>query len=155
MKVEDLKKLVQGIVTEAHRLSATHTSEKQAPVNYACVFTHSDSEYEEMVKLAGQLGRVVQETRMGPVFHISPILTVAGELRLLKIRRPDVKRPERGDADFTVANYKTFKETYLSRPGFGIIKRVDMEMIELIDPSYNVIAYYSHPTLATVLNQKK
>lgn len=31
-----------------------------------------------------------------------------------------------------------------------------MEMIELMDSSYNAIAYFSHPTLATVLkiNQK-
>ena len=151
MKIDELKKLVQEIVAESRRLSAAHTSEHQAPVNYACVFTHSVSEYEEMIKVTRQLGPMVQDTAMGPVFHIPPLSTVAGTLRLLKIRRPDPKRPERGDADFTVADYEKFKKTYLGRPGFGIIKRAEMEMIELIDPSYNVIAYYSHPTLATVL----
>jgi hypothetical protein len=91
---------------------------------------------------------------MGPVFHIAPLSTVAGALRLLKIRRPDSKRPEKGDADFTVTDYGKFKKKHLGRPGFSIIKRPGMEIIELIDPSYNVIAYYSHPTLATVLKLK-
>jgi len=104
-----------------------------------------------MVEVAHQLGSVVQETPTGPVFQIKPISTVAGALRLLKIRRPDPKRPERGDADFTVTNYDSFKNKYLGKPGFSLIKRTNMEMIELIDPSYDVIAYYSYPTLADVL----
>lgn len=151
MTVDELKKLAQEIVAESRRLNAAHTSEQQAPVNYACVFTQSASEYEEMIKVARQLGPVAQDTAMGPVFHITPLSTAAGTLRLLKIRRPDPKRRERGDADFTVTDYETFKRTYLGKPGFGLIKRTDMEMIELIDSSYDVIAYYSHPTLAAVL----
>jgi hypothetical protein len=151
MKIDKLKRLVQDIVADSLQLSAAHTSEQKAPVNYACVFTHSTDEYEEMVKVARQLGPVAQETPTGPVFHIAPLSTAAGTLRLLKIRRPDPKRPERGDADFTVADYDSFKNTHLGKPGFSLIKRTNMEMIELIDPSYDVIAYYSHPTLADVL----
>lgn len=151
MKIDELKTLVQDIVADSLRLSRAHTSEQKTPVNYACIFTHSTSEYEEMVKVARQLGSVAQETPTGPVFHIAPLSTVAGTLRLLKIRRPDPKRPERGDADFTVTDYDSFKNTHLGRPGFSLIKRTDMEMIELVDPSYDVIAYYSHPTLADVL----
>jgi len=151
MKVDELKTLAREIVAESRRLSAAHTSEQQAPVNYACVFTQSTAEYEEMVKVARQLGPVARETPTGPVFYIAPLSTVAGTLRLLKIRRPDPKRRERGDADFTVADYELFKNTHLGKPGFSLIKRTGMEMIELIDPSYNVIAYYSHPTLADVL----
>ncbi|OHB19829.1 MAG: hypothetical protein A2666_02995 [Parcubacteria group bacterium RIFCSPHIGHO2_01_FULL_47_10b] len=151
MATTNLTTLIQQIVAEAQRLSIAYTNQQHAPVNYACVFTQSADEYEDMVRIANQLGPVVQETAMGPVFHVVPIVTVAGELRLLKIRRPDPKRPERGYADFTVSDYETFKKTYLGKPGFGIIKRVEMEMIELVDPSYNAVAYYAHPTLATVL----
>jgi hypothetical protein len=104
-----------------------------------------------MVNVARQLGSVAQETPTGPVFLIAPLPTAAGTLRILKIRRPDPKRPERGDADFTVADYDSFKNAHLGKTGFSLIKRTDMEMIELIDPSYDVIAYYSHPTLAQVL----
>jgi hypothetical protein len=154
MEITDLKKLVQEIVTEAQRLSAAYTSEGNAPVNYACVFAHSAAEFDELAILARQLGPMAQETAMGPVFHIAPLQTAAGNLELLKIRRPDAKRLERGDADFTVADYESFKKTYLGKPGFGIIKRSEMKMIELIDPSYDAIAYFSHPILAAVLKIK-
>lgn len=151
MTIDELKKLAQEIVAESRRLSVTYISEQQAPVNYACIFTQSEAEYKEMIKIASQLGSVAQETAMGPVFHIAPLSTVAGTLRLLKIRRPDPNRPQRGDADFTIADFESFKKKYLGKSGFDIIKRPEMEMIELIDPSYDVIAYYSHPTLDSVL----
>jgi len=151
MTIDDLKKLIQEIVAEARGLCAAHTSEMNAAVNYACVFAQSEAEYEKLVNLARQMGPMVQNTPMGPVFHIDPLLTAAGNLELLKIRRPDSKRKEKGDADFTVTDYQSFKKTYLGRPGFGIIMRPEMEMIELIDPAYNVLAYFSHPTLANIL----
>ena len=151
MTIVDLKRIVQEVVAESHRLNAAHTSEKEAPVNYACIFAQNKTEYEELAKIARQMGPIVQDTAMGPVFHIAPLSTVAGTLDLLKIRKPDPKRPERGDADFTVTDYDSFKKAYLGKPGFGIIKRPEMEMIELVDPSYNTIAYFSHPTLASIL----
>lgn len=116
MKIEDLKKLVQEIVSEAQRLNAAHTSEKKAPVNYACVFAQSEAEYKELIDLVRRLGTIAQETAMGPVFHIAPLATAAGDLELLKIRRPCPNRPERGDADFTVTDYETFKKTYHGKP---------------------------------------
>lgn len=156
MAIEEFKKHIQEIIAEAQRLCAAKTHESATPVNYACIFSQSIGEYQESVGLACRLGAVVQDTKMGPVFHITPIATAAGDLELLKIRRPDPKREEMGDADFTLSDYESFKKKYLGKPGFSLIKRPDMEMIELMDSSYNAIAYFSHPTLATVLkiNQK-
>ncbi|HHT9116067.1 MAG TPA: hypothetical protein ACFYEL_06320 [Candidatus Wunengus californicus] len=151
MIIDDLKKLTQEIVAQARLLSAKHTSQRDAPVNYACIFTQSETEYEEMLDLARQMGSVVDNTPTGPVFRIATLSTEAGYLEVLKIRRPDPKRPERGDADFTVTDYKVFKKTHLGKPGFSLIEREKMEMLELIDPSFDVLAYYSHPTLAEVL----
>lgn len=151
MTIENLKRLVRKLVDEASQLNAARTSEGKALVNYACVFAKTDDEYADLVNLARQLGPVAQDTAMGPVFYIAPLVTVAGSLELLKIRRPDPKRLERGNADFTVADYEGFKKTYLGQTGFGIIKRPEMGMIELIDPAYNVIAYFSNPTLAAIL----
>src|SRR5260370_27831312 len=88
---------------------------------------------------------------MGAFCYLAPLANASGVRRLLKIRRPYPNRPVRGDADFTVADYAAFKREYLGRPGFGLIERPHMEMLELIDPSFNVLAYYSNPTLATVL----
>lgn len=152
MNKEKLEELVQEIVAEAKKLSAKHTDQANAPVNYACVFTQNEDEYVELHKQASKMGRIVQNTEMGPVFQIEPIETTAGSLEVLKVRKPDIKRPERGDADFTVEDYEVFKEKYLKQPEFKLISRPNMEMIELFDVHFNVLAYYSHPVLAKTLN---
>ena len=132
----------------ANDLKNKHTSEKNAPVNYACIFAQNKEQYDTLLMVAEQIGYVIMETPMGPVYHIKPLKTVAGDLRLLKIRKPDPTRPELGDADFTVENYPEFKKRYLSKTGFKLIpKREDFEMIELVDPKFNVRAYFSNPPL--------
>lgn len=153
MNTLNLIALVQRIVVEAKRLSDQYTKEDTAPVNYACVFSQSEEEYASLVAAAQELGTIAQDTKMGPVFHVSPISTSAGELRLLKIRRPDVNRPERGDADFTVSNYSRFKEDHVGKSGFRLIEREDMEMMELQDPAFHALAYFSYPTLYEVLER--
>ena len=152
MQKDQFISIIQSIISEAVKLRDAKTTEKSAPVNYACVFSQNDTEYESLLAASKKLGNVVQETAMGPVFQISPIDTIAGSLRLVKIRKPDSKRPERGDADFTVSDYSAFKKKFLGKPGFGIIKRSDMEMIELGDPAFNVLVYFSNPPLGKVLN---
>jgi len=93
-------------------------------------------------------GKIIEETLTGPLFHIQPLETIAGKLQLLKIRKPDVTRPELGDADFTISNYAEFKKKYLSQKGFNLIIRKNFEMIELVDPQFNVRAYFSNPPLS-------
>ena len=154
MIAKELEKTAQDIVAASKCLSETYTQERNIPVNYVCVFAHSDVEYTELIECAKKMGNVAKETATGPVFLISPISTVSGTLRILKIRRPDPKRPERGDADFTLSNYPQFKEKYLEQEGFSVIVRPNMEMMELLNPCYNVLVYYSFPTLAEVLRIK-
>lgn len=152
MNPEEFKTLIQTIVAEASKLRDARTTAQGAPVNYACVFSQNEQEYELFLAVAKQLGKIVQETAMGPVFYIEPLSTVAGNLRLVKIRKPDPKRTERGDADFTVTDYLTFKKAYFGKPGFRIIERPNMEMLELADPAFNILAYFSNPPLGKVLN---
>lgn len=152
MNPKEFKTLIQIIVAEASKLRDARTTDHGAPVNYACVFSQNKQEYESLLAVARQLGKAVQETAMGPVFYIEPLDTIVGNLRLVKIRKPDPKRTERGDADFTVTDYLTFKKTYFGKPGFRIIERPNMEMIELADPAFNVLAYFSNPPLGKVLN---
>ena len=154
MDIKNLKALVKEIVKMATKLKNKHTDEKNAPVNYACIFSQSRQEYEGLIKVVKKIGTVAQETPMGPVYNIIPIDTVSGKLGLLKIRLPDIWRPERGDADFTVSNYTVFKKRYLPKKGFKLIKREYFEMIELADADFNVLAYFSHPTLEVVLDLK-
>ena len=142
-----LTQLVEEIVKKANNLKNKHTSEKNAPVNYTCIFAQSKEEYNNLTMVAKEIGSVIKETPTGPLFHIQPLHTVAGDLRLLKIRRPDTTRTELGDADFTVERYSEFKKRYVSRTGFKLVPRENFEMIELVDSRFNVRAYFSNPPL--------
>ncbi|MCD6230038.1 MAG: hypothetical protein J7K00_04530 [Candidatus Diapherotrites archaeon] len=154
METEDLKKQVQGIVKQSCELKNKYTAEQNAQVNYACIFSQSSEEFEILIKVANKIGKIIKDTPTGPLFEINPIKTVAGNLRLLKIRNPDKTRPERGDADFTVFNYFDFKNKYLPKDGFKLIERKDFEMIELVNFDFNVRAYFSNPPLDEQLGIK-
>ena len=145
METDQLIKLIREIVEQAKLLKDRYTSEHDAKVSYACIFSHSIQEWEELTDAARRIGRVAKETQTGPVFIIRPVQTAAGQLRILKIRLPDKTRPERGDADFDVRDYESFKAEVLGRPGFRLIKRPDFEMIELMDRNFDVRAYFSNP----------
>ncbi len=154
MTVDELKALVKDIVRKARILKNQHTGEIEAPVNYAAVFAQSEDEYRRLLAAAHGLGTVIKQTPTGPIFHISDLETCAGPLRLLKVRAPDPARPERGNADFTVSNYHRFKQANLSRNGFGLIKRDDHEMIELVDEKHDVRVYFSYPPSDELLGVK-
>jgi len=146
MNEQELIQFVQEIVSKSNDLKNKHTSEKKAPVNYACIFCQSEEQFNEFVEITKNIGEIAQETLTGPLFQIH-IDTVAGKLQLLKIRKPDEKRKELGDADFTVSNYFEFKEKYLNKEEFNLIVRKGFEMIELIDPEFDVLVYFSNPPL--------
>ncbi len=154
MNAEDLKIMVQKIVKQACALKDKHTDEKNARVNYACIFSQNKEEYEKLIEAAKNIGTVIEQTSTGLLFHIHPIENVSGKLKLLKIRLPDKTRTERGDADFTVSDYLDFKKKYLSKKGFRLIKREDFEMIELVDSGSDVRAYFSNPPLDEQLGIK-
>lgn len=154
MGVKELRQFVQEIVEKASNLKDMHTSEKNAPVNYACVFCQNDVQYNNLLEIVHEMGKVIEETPTGSLFQIQPLDTIAGSLRLLKIRKPDEKRPELGDADFTVSDYPEFKRNHLSQEGFKLIVREKIEMIELVDSHFDVRAYFSNPPLIKKLGIK-
>ncbi len=154
MTTNDLQRKIQRIVKEAKKLKDKHTDQYDALVNYVCIFCQSDKEFEEHLKPAKKLGKTIKQTSTGPLFQIEPLETVAGKVQLLKIRKPDPTRPQRGDADFTIKDYQSFKEKYLKLPKFNLIVRPEFKMIELRDPNFNVLTYFSHPTLEKLLTIK-
>lgn len=152
--VQSLKMLVRSIVKQAAALKdkyITVKNIKDAPVNYACIFAHSIEEYKTLLRVTFKLGKVIKETPTGLIFRIPPLPTVAGSLKLLKIRLPDSSRSEWGDADFTISRYPEFKKKYLFQKGFGLINRETYEIIELVDDRFNVRTYFSHPPLDKLL----
>lgn len=151
---DNLEIIIKKIVEHACALKNKYTDEKNAHVNYACIFSQNKEEYEKLIEAAKNIGTVIEETLTGLLFHIHSLDTVSGKLRLLKIRLPDSTRPERGDADFTVSNYQDFKKKYLPEKGFKLIRREDFEMMELTDSEFDVRAYFSNPPLDEQLGIK-
>jgi len=154
MDVKNFKKLVQKVVKKSNDLKDKYTSEKNAKVNYACIFCQSNEQYGDFINIVKRIGKIIKETPTGPLFQIFPLETVAGKLQILKIRKPDVTRTELGDADFTVSDYSKFKKKCLSEKGFKLISREKMEMIELIGSGFDVRTYFSNPPLDKQLGIK-
>ena len=152
MDTEDLKIKVKKIVEKATALKNKHIDDKNTPVNYACIFSQSKEEYDELLEVTRKIGKVIKETPTGLLFHIEPLQTISGVLKLLKIRIHDPTRPELGDADFTVFNFPEFEKKYLSESDFKLIKKEDFVMIELMDSDFDVRAYFSNPPLDVQLN---
>jgi len=144
---EELQKMIQSIVSQAKELKDKHIVGDDSAVNYSAVFSQSDNEYKKLLGAIKEIGEIILETKTGPLFKIDPLDTVAGDLKLVKIRKPDKSRSERGDADFTVSNYDEFKKGFLSKKGFKLIKRDNFEMIELMESGFNVRVYFSNPPL--------
>lgn len=147
MNQEQFTKIVQELVRDACALKDRHTKEAGAAVNYACIFPHNDNEYNEYFAVANDIGSIAKETPTGMLFLVDPITTVSGNLRLVKVRKPDPTRTERGDADFTVANYADFKAEMLKLIGTKLIERPNMEMIELMEEGADVRVYFSNPPM--------
>ncbi len=151
MKTDALILMIkEDIVDQAYRLALSLT-DQPIKVNYACVFTKSLDEYKSMIQAAETIGEVVKDTSMGPVYKVAPIQTIAGDLYILKIRKPDPNRKERGDADFTLTDYASFKNINITKPGFKLIKRDEFEMLEFNPGNGSALVYFSNPTLAEVL----
>jgi hypothetical protein len=147
MEKKEIIAIVQGIVERSSKLKDNYTTEKNARVNYCCIFSHGTAEFEDILGVVKMMGKIMKETPSGPLFQIQQVETVSGQLKLLKIRLPDAAHPDRGDADFTVLNYVEFKKKYLGNPGFKLILRENFEMIELVDPAFDVRAYFSNSPL--------
>lgn len=148
---EDFNKIIDYIVKECIKLKDKYIQEKNLKVDYVCIFSHSVEEYNGLLRYAEKVGKVVDETPTGPVFAFTiPPETIAGRPKLLKIRKSDETRPQRGDVDFNTS-YEGFKKKYLDDKQFTLIKREGFEMIELKDSVFDVLVYFSNIPLSKQL----
>ncbi|MCL2280431.1 class I tRNA ligase family protein [Candidatus Saccharibacteria bacterium] len=152
---DGLVKAAQQIVKKAVELKNKHTDDTSSSVNYACIFCQSDDEYERLVKLVGGFGKEVENHGSGPLFELDEsFLTVAGELKLVRIRKYDDQHKDWGDADFTIEKYDEFKKKYHGNDGWDLIVR-DFEMLELMEKDFPVRAYFSNPPIDKQLGIKQ
>lgn len=134
---------VKYIVDQSTKLKNDFTDDKKAPVEFGCIFCQNDEEYQYFSKEIKSDGKIVEDTKSGFTYLLNePIETVSGPLRLVKIRKPDLNRLERGDADFNTS-YPAFKKKYKNNPKFELVTRDDSEMLRLSDQSFDVMACFS------------
>lgn len=142
MYSENITAIVKNIVEKAAKIRDKYV--KAGKVNYACIFSHNFTEYKEIYTIVKEMGSIVKSTETGDLFKLyPPIRTAEGDLIILKVRKPDASRPQKGDADFNVDNYNEFKRQNLGRRNFSLITRPNFEMIEINDPEEDVLVYFS------------
>ena len=83
------------------------------------VYIHIVKKIIEDLKMASlMIGKVIEENSTGQLFQTKPVGTIAGVLKLLKLRTFDPSKLWKGYADFTVAHFADFEKKYLSQRGF-------------------------------------
>lgn len=138
-----LNEAIQKIATDCLTLKDKYVQEKELKVDWVCVFSQNDEEYKNYNTEAQKIGELIETTESGLIYKLTkPIQTVAGNPKILKIRKYDPTKPEMGDIDFTTI-YEEFKNKYLDNNVFTLIKREKFEMIELKDKDFNVRVYFS------------
>jgi hypothetical protein len=142
MYSENIIVIVKDIVEKAAKISDRYV--KAGKVNYACIFSHNLDEYRDLYDAVKKMGMVAKSTETGDLFKLNPpIKTCVGDLLILKVRKPDASKPQKGDADFNVDNYDEFKKRNMGRKNFSLITRQGFEMIEINDPREDVLVYFS------------
>jgi len=142
---------INYIVRRSTELKNKCTNASSAPVEFSCIFCQNEEEYKQFTGEVETLGKIAERTQSGFTYLLDkPIETVAGPLRLVKIRKPDVQRVERGDADFNT-DYENFKEKYQNNSGFELIKRESFEMLRLSDSNFDVMACFSNVPKSKIL----
>jgi len=152
--MKNLIETVTYIIGRSTELKNKFTNAFTAPVEFACIFCQSEKEYRGFTNSIERLGKIVQNTPSGFTYLLNkPIRTEAGTLRLVKIRKPDPERKERGDADFNT-DYKEFKKKYQDNPRFELVKRDTFEMLRLSDSNFDVMTCFSNIPLSKNLGIK-
>ncbi|MFH0952182.1 MAG: hypothetical protein V1838_03240 [Patescibacteria group bacterium] len=148
MNRHDLEIIVNHIASQGLLAISQNTDEKDLLINYMGIFAKDDTEFMEMDDIVKTLGTPGDNTATasGSTYLLNePFNTPAGPLKVLKIRRPDPTRPQRGAPDFRVKDYSSFKEKYLSSTGnFSLMIRKDYEMLEL--KGVDVLVYFPSKT---------
>lgn len=111
------------------------------PIKSLTIFAHSQPEFELLTEILAKIGKPYNYNNGPRVELYEPIEVGENRITHLRIRKPDLERPQIGCNDFET-DYETFKSEYLLKypESLKLIKRQD-EMIELHDSEFDVLAY--------------
>ncbi len=150
MKKIEIINITLSIVEDGKRSIQKKLNIEKLPIDYVAIFSQSQEEYEELTSVITKLGKRVEETSTGFTYKLyKPLKTNAGELHLIKIRKHDPKKKQRGAPDFRVKDYKKFKQRHLNKDYINLIKRPNYEMLELI--GNDILVYFPNKPLSEEL----
>lgn len=142
--MNNLISIISYIVTRSVELKNKYTYEVGAKVEFCDIFSRDNNEYLKLTGAINKIGKIVYSAPTGHIYSLKePINTVAGKLRLVKIRKPDNKFRFRGDADFDT-DYPKLKQKYQNNPRFKLIMRDKFEMLRLSDLDFDVMTCFSN-----------
>lgn len=138
---EELMETVKYITTKTSKMSEKIIG-RTFPIKYLTVFAHSQKEFRLLCEILSKIGKPYNYNNGPRVELHEPIKTKGNYITHLRIRKPDLERPQVGCNDFET-NYETFKKEYLRKypANLYLIKRPEYEMIELKDKEFDVLAY--------------
>lgn len=143
MKAQELEQIAQTVANKVGQF-VERTLGRKLEIRYLTIFAHTPGEYAQLIETARELGKG-SEANNGEKFELAkPLQTEYGNVRMLRIRTPDVYRSQLGCADFSVEDYEAFKAEELPRhpDSMRLIERSQYEMIEFFSYEPNdVLAY--------------
>lgn len=135
MNVETIKNIVTYITDQGVSAIRDYTDLVDVEIDYLAIFSRDEEEYRALDNILKSCGNLVDiaMSHTGNTYELDkPIQTQAGALQVIKVRKPDKTRAQRGAPDFRINNYQIFKEKNLYKSGnFTLMLRKDYEMIEL------------------------
>jgi hypothetical protein len=135
MEKQDLAKIINYLIGRGLETIKNNTEGVEVVIDYVAIFAKNDEEFNRLNSFAKTLGKEVdmESAKTGHTYELfEPLQTSVGLLKLVKIRKPDQVRPQRGAPDFKVKNYQEFKNKYIRSSGnFTLMLRKDYEMIEI------------------------
>ena len=143
--IQNKADLIQAVVYVAEHSSqmCERIIGKTLPIHTLTVFAHTDMEFEQLKSVLAIMGTPYNENN-GPRATLHEPITVGSDIVThLRIRHPDLERPQVGCNDFDIENYEIFKSEYLTKhpENLILIKRPEYEMIEFCHPDFDVLAY--------------
>lgn len=155
MDKKELVSIVNYIINQGLKAIKENTKGIDVIIDYVAICSRDEDEFTGLRRTTQSFGKEVDTgtAKTGHTFLLDkPIITTVGPLRLVKIRKPDPTRPQRGAPDFKVKNYKQFKDKYLRSSGnFTLMLRKDYEMVEI--KGVNVLVYIPNKTLSERLKK--
>lgn len=137
MPDQPIDAIVKYLIEKADQLINSYKMQDGiTKIDYVAIFPKSAVDETSLVESLKHIGLPVKETPTGTIYKLTTFVEMPqGEVQLVKIKKFDKNRTQRGYIDYEVADYQKFKMENLSKGVVEISQNAEgMEMLKLVDP---------------------